>query len=550
MNKIIADLVVILAILISYLQCTYAAEIVDSGICGAQGDNLTWTLNSEGKLTISGTGDMADNEQPWDELNFNKVIIEDGVTSIGKQSFWECYNMTSIEIPNSVTSINPMAFLGSEDLADITVMSSNQNYCSQGGNLFSKDKKTLIQYAIGKNDKRYTVPDGVAYIDGYAFTRCSSIEEIILPDSISKINNGSAFGNCTNLTQITFPNGITYIGTGAFSECWSLTSVIIPDSVLSIGEQAFFDCIALRNIDVALNNQNYCSPDGNLFSKDKKTLIQYAIGKNDTRYTVPDSITHIEKWAFCGSNLENITIPFGVTYIGDEAFALCTNLKHITLPNSVTYIGEEAFRECYNLTNIKIPNGITSISGMTFYFCESLKSVKIPNSVTSIGRLAFECCYELTSVTIPDSITGIGASAFSGCDNLTDIYYTGTEEQWNVIAIGDYNDKLIAANIHYLTMGVPLKANVTKSVNTDKNQVIFNVSALEEDRAEELEDISLFVAEYDEQGCLTNIVMGEKSKVSDNNLTVTAPLPTLQNYKYMMWDSLCSPMMDAITDIY
>lgn len=545
MKKKFIGAVLALCLVSAFMPCIHAAEITDSGSCG---DNLTWTLDSEGTLTVSGSGEILEFDCSNDTLHFNKAVIENGVTGIGKLSFSECYDMTSIEISGSVTKIDKTAFLGCENLTNITVASSNNTYCSQNGNLFSKDKKTLIQYAIGKTDKSYTVPEGIMYINDFSFARCKAIEEIILPEGISKINS-HAFGDCVNLTQINLPDSITQIGAGAFAECQSLKKVTLPKNVSTIEEQAFYDCESLSEIAIDLNNRNYCSQNGNLFSKDKKTLIQYAIGKKDTSYIIPQSVKHIDKYAFLGSTLENITIPFGVVSIGEDAFAMCNGLKKLSLPNSITQIGDGAFRECYCLTSITLPNGITNINKFTFYSCESLKKVRIPDGTTGIDRFAFEGCYDLTEMTLPDSITSISNSAFSICESLTDVYYAGTMEQWNKIKIGEYNDTLLNANIHYNTSNKPLKTNVTKEIDTNKNQVIFNITALEEDRADELNDISLFAAEYDENGLLTNLTMGTKSELSDNRININAPIPSSENYKFMLWDDLSRPITEAITDI-
>ena len=170
---------------------------------------------------------------------------------------------------------------------------------------------------------------------------------------------------------------VTSIGNRAFSSCSSLTSVTIPNSVTSIGEFAFEGC----------------------------------------------------------SSLTGITIPNSVTSIGGCAFFCCESLTSITIPDSVTSIDWDTFRNCSGLISITIPNSVTSIGGCAFYYCSSLTSITIPNSVTSIGKWAFEGCSSLTSITIPNSVTSIGGYAFDSCDNLKDVFYTGTESQWNVIDI-------------------------------------------------------------------------------------------------------------------
>ncbi|MBE6426637.1 MAG: leucine-rich repeat domain-containing protein, partial [Planctomycetaceae bacterium] len=145
--------------------------------------------------------------------------------------------------------------------------------------------------------------------------------------------------------------------------------------------------------------------------------------------TIPSTInglpvTSISNGTFsCHPRLNSVTIPKSVTHIGRGAFCRDT-LTSVTIPNSVKCIGKNTFCGCESLTSVTIPNSVTSIGKYAFYECISLTSVTIPESVTSIGRSAFSSCYGLTAVTIPNSVTSIGNDAFFGCRRLT-IY--GTE---------------------------------------------------------------------------------------------------------------------------
>ena len=231
--------------------------------------------------------------------SLTSVEIPDGVTSVDKWAFSNCISLTSVTIPDSVTSIGNEAFSGCSNLANINVDSGNPNYSSVNGNLFNKDKTELIQYAVGKTDTHYTIPDSV-----------------------------------------------TSIGDEAFYMCRKLTSVTIPDSVTSIGNEAFFACYSLTSINVDSENPNYSSVNGNLFNKDKTELIQYTVGKTDTHYTIPDSVTSIGNYAFFDCSLTSITISGNVTNIGDNAFSWSGSLTIITIPKSVTRIGFYAFYGC------------------------------------------------------------------------------------------------------------------------------------------------------------------------------------------------------------
>ena len=289
----------------------------------------------------------------------------------------------------------------------------------------------------------------------------------------------------------------------------NILTVKIETGVTTIENNPFYYCSSLTNINVASGNLNYSSKDGVLFNKNKSTLIQYPIGNQRTEYTIPNSVKTIERNAFEGcSSLTSVTIPDSVTTIGHAAFSNCSSLTSVTIPNSVTTIGNETFYLCNSLTSVTIPNSVTTIGKYAFTWCSSLTSIDVasgnlnysskdgvlfnknkstliqypignqrteytvPNSVTTIGVKAFfDCmsltnvtlpnsvttielyaffnCSSLTNVTIPNSVTTIGEYAFYPCIGLKDVYYSGSEEQWKKISIGEYNEPLTNATIHY-----------------------------------------------------------------------------------------------------
>lgn len=266
------------------------------------------------------------------------VTIPDGVTNIGYEAFCNCSGLTSVTVPDSVTSIGSSAFEKCIGLNSVTI-----------GNGVTR----IRSYSFSGCDSltRITIPNGVNYIDDNAFRGCGALTSITIPDNVRIIGN-DAFLHCKSLTNVTIGNGVTSIGKSAFMYCSALTSVIIPDGVTSIGSSAFDNCsgltsvtigkgvssigdsafshTSLTSITVDENNKNYKSIDGNLFTKDGSTLIQYAVKKTDTSFVIPDGVEEISDLAFFDcSSLTSITIPEGVEKIGDYAFYNCSGLTTV-----------------------------------------------------------------------------------------------------------------------------------------------------------------------------------------------------------------------------
>ena len=452
-----------------------------SGSCGTA---VTWSyVESTQTLTISGTGAMADYNNPLDRPwigyvdNITSVVIGSGVTKIGICAFNNCENLTTVTFDGTptLTSIGDLAFIKCSKLASITLpagvtsigMSAFDNctklesinipagVTSIGVSAFSGcEKLASISFAANTQLKS----DGIG---DYAFQGCTNLKTLVISgtgpmadyhsdqpwksfrDQITTVTIESnvttigdyAFEVCTNLTAITIPAGVTVIGIFAFAMCSNLASVTIPASVTSIGIGAFYGCTNLPAFNVDTNNPNYSSDaSGVLFNKTKTTIVSYPAGKTATTYEIPTTVTSIGNGAFSGcTNLTSVTIPASVATINNNAFLKCTSLASISFaantPLKSSNIGTNVFQDCTNLKTLVI-SGTGEMRDYTGAFYENqpwnsfknqITTVTIESNVTTIGMSAFYNCTNLTSVTLPASVTSIGNEAFLECSSMESI---------------------------------------------------------------------------------------------------------------------------------
>ena len=456
-----------------------------SGICG---DNLRWWLDA-GTLTIIGEGAMYDYQDQIDswsgyEEDINTVSISGGVTSIGERAFYgctglenisipdsvtsigdgafhQCTGLTSITIPDSVTGIGSYAFAGCDGLTSITIPGSvtsigYESFCGCGSLsdvYFTGTQEQWNAIEIGEHNDclldanihfnidplsvlTYEINDNEVTITG---CESSAAGELIIPDSINSfpvtIIGDRAFANCNELTSITIPDSVTNISYYAFENCIGLTSITIPDSVISIGFEAFGGCGSLLDVYFTGTQEQWNAIE----IDDANDCLLHA----DIHFDALDLIYSLSVLTYEINDIE-------VTITGCDKSAS----GNLVIPDTierylVTSIDDSAFNGCDGITSITIPDSVTNIEGRTFENCTGLTSLTIPIRVTSIGYSAFSGCTGLAEITIPENVRIIGDSAFAGCESLSDIYYYGSESQWESIDVGNDNAVLTTATVYF-----------------------------------------------------------------------------------------------------
>ena len=406
MKKRIFSFVLAVLMIASLLPATaLAVDIVDSGTCGAKGSNLTWTLDSEGVLTISGSGGMHDydgpSSPPWyrSRSMVKSAVIADGVTSIGEWAFFGCGSLTSVTIPNSVTS-------------------------------------------IGR----------------YAFYYCTSLTSVTIPDSVTSIG-WLAFNGCTSLTSVTIPDGVTIINDAVFNGCTSLTSVTIPDSVTSIGGSAFYNCTSLTDVYYAGSEAQWKAIS--ISSTENDDLLTANIHYNYVSHThsYKDVVTaptctekgHTTHTCSCGdSYVDTYTDPLGHDLKDDAAVAA-----------TCTTAGTTAGKHC---TRCDYKEGMETIAALGHAWDEG--KVTKEATETTQGSMTYTCtrCPATKRDILPAS--GLVATAvYNDVKNDTSWFYPGVQYCLSYglmsgmgngsFAPGEYTTRAQVAQILYNLHGNP-----------------------------------------------------------------------------------------------
>ena len=495
MKKVYAILSVLVVIVLAFTAC-----MAEGGSCGT---GLTWNL-SDGVLTISGSGAMMDfstnNSAPWEPRKgeIKKIIIEEGVTSVGACAFSGCGPLLEVQLPaNGLTSIGDTAFSFCSDLKEIELPNGLVSIGS-----------TAFQYS---GFERITIPDTVTQMGSNVFFLCEKLQSADLPEGITSIPYSTFYG-CRKLESVGVPKNITRIDGLAFNRCTSLRTISLPGTLESVGNLAFESCpiemvtfggtkekanaIVFEGGNDRLTMTKWVCTDGEMIGvgptngtcgenlvwtlEDDVLTISGTGAMTDynnigspweprkgaiKKIIIEEGVTSVGACAFsgCGPLLEVQLPAKGLTSIGDTAFSFCSDLKEIELPNGLVSIGSTAFQYsgferitipdtvtqmgsnvfflCEKLQSADLPEGITSIPYSTFYGCRKLESVGVPKNITRIDGLAFNRCTSLRTISLPGTLESVGNLAFESCP-IEMVTFGGTQETANAIAFEGGNDSL------------------------------------------------------------------------------------------------------------
>ena len=437
-----------------------------SGTCGEQ---VSWTLDDSGKLTISGTGPMEDfatvYSAPWAQIadEITSVEVQEGVTGVGQYAFANCPNLTKAVFADSVASLGERAFYGCSSLKDVKLSEK----LTEIGNSTFQNCSSLMELSIPEGVERIpsnmfygctslssvTIPASVKEIGSYAFYNCQALTNMELPSALTEIGS-YAFYQCSSLEEITIPDGVSQIENYTFQNCSSLKKLTLGAGLESVGNYAFRYCSALNTVVLRMEDLtglvtdstgafSGCSGLGTIvFENTVKTVDQTELynicygtktSKVELIFHGPGSFTYTGS-SFTG---KNVTLTAGEYTVDAEGrlgkSGVCDNgLTWRMDPDGTLTISGNGTMKDFSYTGnapwykefgssikkLVIEEGVQSVGDYAFDAYPSLEEISLPQSLTRIGGCAFRNCTSLKAVTIPDSVKEIGSYAFEGAEKL------------------------------------------------------------------------------------------------------------------------------------
>ena len=438
-----------------------AKGVVESGVCG---DNLTWTLDEEGTLTVNGSGNMSEwtySDSENDAIawfayrdSIKRVEILQGITSIGYYAFGGCTNLEEVSIPDSVSVIETGAFWNT-DIRNIYIPGNNVILRSESFGSCYNLKEFVINSISEESDDysfvfnytpvtNFTVMSGVVYGKGGIKT----VNKLTISDGVTGIGE-HAFEFFSGITEVEIPDSVTYIGGAAFRQCTNLSIIKIGQGLSNIQSDAFIDCTNLKTVTFTGEAPMIAS---NSFKYDTFT-VYYPIFNDvakkrawyDNRSDYTDGtgeITWVRYLAEnitgnCGEGGESILWELdkdgnfqinGLGMIPDYSLVYYVPwydytefIKEVEIEEGITRIGSYAFSSCENMKHVLIPDTISSLGYFVFSYCRSLEEVRLPEGLTEIPTETFSQCTSLKKIVLPETLKIINGGAFYKCNNLADI---------------------------------------------------------------------------------------------------------------------------------
>ena len=377
-------------------------KAIVSGVNGKVPDgffaNLKGSVDENGKP-------IAVPAERWADLT--EVVIEDGVTEIGKDVFQGCVGLTKVTIPDSVKKIGTWSFYRCKGLKNVDIPANTEigdsSFRQSGLEQVTVSGGSVGNYAFHRSEDLKKITVNCETIGEEAFSGCDYLTDITLGENVKTLGD-KAFYTCDALERVEIPSTVTDIGEKTFYSCPALKEAIIRAGTVKAG--TFYNCRALTTLIISDN----ATLDGSFTARNAYahgTLETVKIGKGEIGISAFNSCP----------NLTTVELGNGVTSVGDNAFSKCTALTSVNIGDGVTSIGKNAFNGCTALTNANIGSG--AIGESAFNGCTSLTNVTLGNGVTSIGRNAFLRCKALASISIGSGVTSIESGAFNGCTALT-----------------------------------------------------------------------------------------------------------------------------------